>query len=197
MDYDFSNFVLPESLSNTGISLNASSLANIAQMSTSSSLKAVQAASQALQASATTNLNSSSKIISELSEVLSSFSQIAHDFTDSTSKDHIFSENDHAILDKSFGKIIDFPDTVDLKAGKNTIRIKMSYFFQIIGLILTILSFLISMLQNLPQHQEPCPCLQERSEEEHSQSSNSDNLPHVVQSPSNNNSVDDESASEK
>lgn len=196
MDYDFSNFVLPESLSNTGISLNAF-LTNISQISTASSLEAVQAASQALQVASTSALNSYSKTISELSETLSNLNKITNSFTNSDSKEHTFSEDDHAILDDSFKKIIDFPDTVDLKAGKNTIRIKMSYLFQIISILLTLLSFLISMLQNLPQHQEPCPCLQERSEEEHSQSSNSDNLPHVVQSPSNNNSVDDESASEK
>ena len=105
MDYDFSNFVLPESLSNTGISLNAF-LTNISQISTTSSLEAVQAASQALQVASTSALNSYSETISELSETLSNLNKITNSFTNSDSKEHTFSEDDHAILDDSFKKII-------------------------------------------------------------------------------------------
>ena len=151
MDYDFSNFVLPESLSNTGISLNAF-LTNISQISTTSSLEAVQAASQALQTAATSTLNPYSKTISELSETLSNLNKITNSFTNSDSKEHTFSEDDHAILDDSFKKIIDFPDTVDLKAGKNTIRIKMSYLFQIISILMLLNLHQIIILLTMKVH---------------------------------------------
>lgn len=192
MDYDFSNFSLPDALTDAVFPLSASFLENISQMSMQSSFDAVQSATQTLQKAALESLNSSNELISQTSSILC---EIANVF--SSLNEQNFSEDDSVLLHQSFQNIINFPETIDLKTGKHIIRVKISYIFQIIGILISFLSLLNALCQNLPQHQESCPCLQEHFEEEHSQSLNFDNLPHVVQSPSDSISADAENSFEK
>lgn len=192
MDYDFSNFVLPESLSNSDIAVL---LTNISQMSTQTSTQAstqasetIQSACQAIQELALDALSSSNKAITDSLSTICNFAN-----TFSNLEEHNFSEDNYLILDGSFKKIIDFPDVIHLKTGKTIIRINMNYVLQMIGILITLLSLFISICQKLPQQNsyQPRPCLQEHFEEERSQSSDSDNPPHAVQSPSDNTLTDD------
>lgn len=110
MDYDFSNFVLPESLSNSDIAVL---LTNISQMSTQTSTQAsetIQSACQAIQELALDALSSSNKAITDSLSTICNFAN-----TFSNLEEHNFSEDDYLILDGSFKKIIDFPDVIHLK----------------------------------------------------------------------------------